>query len=210
MSLQKKIFEALGLTQKEIEAKFGFFLKALEYGAPPHGGLALGLDRVVSMVLQTQSIRDVIPFPKNRSAVCPLTEAPSTVDDLQLQELNIGLSRDLQTGTSREAAGKQDTSSQKQIGLSDEDVKKVASLARLKLGDADLANIKKDLNKIIDYVGQLEELDTKNVKPMHHVLNVKNVWRDDVPTSKDNSKAIIENGPVTDNNYFKVPRILED
>ena len=211
MSLQKKIFEALGLTQKEIDTKFGFFLKALEYGAPPHGGLALGLDRVVSMVLQTQSIRDVIPFPKNRSAVCPLTEAPSTVDDLQLRELNISLSSELQTGKGGEAiVVKEEISLQKKAGLSDEDVKKVASLARLKLEDADLADIKKDLNKIIDYVGQLEELDTKNVKPMHHVLNVKNVWRDDKTASKDNSKAIIENGPVTDNNYFKVPRILED
>ena len=65
MEIQKKIFQALGLSRNEVEAKFGFLLKALEYGAPPHGGVALGLDRVISMILKTSSIREVIAFPKN-------------------------------------------------------------------------------------------------------------------------------------------------
>ncbi|MEJ1730428.1 amino acid--tRNA ligase-related protein, partial [Escherichia coli] len=70
--LQRKIFAALGLTEEETRQKFGFFLRAFDFGAPPHGGLALGMDRAVSMILQTPSIREVIAFPKNRSAACPL------------------------------------------------------------------------------------------------------------------------------------------
>ncbi|MDD4071735.1 MAG: aspartate--tRNA ligase [Desulfobacterales bacterium] len=87
--LQHKIFQALGLTEAEIEKKFGFFLRAFEYGAPPHGGIALGLDRVTAMIIGTESIREVIAFPKNRSAYCPLTQAPSTVDREQLAELGL-------------------------------------------------------------------------------------------------------------------------
>lgn len=87
--LQRKIFTALGLTEEETKEKFGFFLRAFDFGAPPHGGLALGMDRTVSMILQTQSIREVIAFPKNRSAACPLTGAPSTVKREQLAELGL-------------------------------------------------------------------------------------------------------------------------
>jgi aspartyl-tRNA synthetase len=87
--VQRKIFAALGLTEEETREKFGFFLRAFDFGAPPHGGLALGMDRTVSMILQTPSIREVIAFPKNRNAACPLTGAPSTVKLKQLVELGL-------------------------------------------------------------------------------------------------------------------------
>jgi len=89
MDTQRKIFEALGLSDTDVKEKFGFFLEALEYGTPPHGGLALGMDRVTAMILGVDSIREVIAFPKNRSAVCPLTDAPSAVTRKQLQELGL-------------------------------------------------------------------------------------------------------------------------
>jgi aspartyl-tRNA synthetase len=88
-NLQHTIFQLLGFSNKEIEERFGFFIRALDYGTPPHGGIALGLDRVVSMILGTSSIRDVIAFPKNRKAFCPLSEAPSPVSDDQLAELGL-------------------------------------------------------------------------------------------------------------------------
>lgn len=94
-ALQHRIFQALGLTEAAVAEKFGFFLKALEFGAPPHAGIALGIDRVVSMILGTESIREVIAFPKNRSAYCPLTQAPSPVTREQLAELSL---LDLGTG----------------------------------------------------------------------------------------------------------------
>ena len=87
--LQAKMFEVLGLTKEECEEKFGFLIEAFKYGAPPHGGLAYGLDRLVMLLLGEQSIREVIAFPKNQNAQCLVSEAPAPVDKAQLDELGI-------------------------------------------------------------------------------------------------------------------------
>src|SRR5699024_7551400 len=89
--MQSAIFQVLGIEQEEAQEKFGFLLDALQYGAPPHGGLAFGLDRMVMLMTGCDSIRDVIAFPKTQTASCPMTHAPAAVPNAQLRELGIGI-----------------------------------------------------------------------------------------------------------------------
>ena len=90
--LQRKMFEILGISDEESEKKFGFLLEAFKYGAPPHGGLAYGLDRMIMLLAGMNSIRDVMAFPKNQNAECPVSDAPNSVDREQLKELGIEIS----------------------------------------------------------------------------------------------------------------------
>jgi aspartyl-tRNA synthetase len=93
MKLQQKIFDLLGLTPKETGAKFGYFLEALTFGAPPHGGIAFGFDRLVRILAGEESIREVIAFPKTTSALCLFTNSPSEVSERQLDELGLALKK---------------------------------------------------------------------------------------------------------------------
>ena len=213
MEIQEKIFQALGLSQNEVESKFGFFLRALEYGAPPHGGLALGLDRVISMILKTSSIRDVIAFPKNRSAFCPLTQAPSPVETPQLKELGLdsrsGIVRPIKTPErpTQEDLVEHDFRESERISRSE--VKHVARLARLRLPDSEAESYQKDLNAILEYVETLKELNTEKVHPMSHVLKLKNVWREDKQKKSRKTESLLSNAPMKERDYYRVPKILE-
>jgi aspartyl-tRNA synthetase len=88
-AIQARIFRTLGITEEEAKVRFGFFLEALEYGTPPHGGIALGLDRIVAILSGEASIREVIAFPKTANAVDLMAGAPSAVDPKQLRELHL-------------------------------------------------------------------------------------------------------------------------
>ncbi len=214
MDLQMKIFKALGLSKQDAENKFGFFLKALEYGAPPHGGLALGMDRVIAMILKAGSIRDVIPFPKNRRAFCPLTRAPSNADEMQLNELGLGFRSRARGDMERTAGEDLDEQAEDKFRrlerISREEVYHVAKLARLTLSESEAEDYQKDLNSILTYVESIGELETDDVTPMSHVLEIKNVWREDISTEKKEADPLLANAPMREKDYFKVPKILED
>ena len=210
MDIQKKIFLALELTEADLEAKFGFFLRALEYGAPPHGGLALGLDRVIAMILKASSIREVIAFPKNRSAFCPLSQAPSFVEGSQLKELGLaiptaGFPYERISGVSVKTEPGPSYSER----VSPEHVRHIAKLCRLKLTDSEVLLYQKDLNSILEYVETLKDLDAENVRPMSHVIPMKNVWREDKPGKAGKPEEILSNAPAREKDFFKVPKIIE-
>lgn len=95
-NMQAAVFKLLGISDEEAEDKFGFLLEALKYGCPPHAGMAFGLDRLVMLMADRESIRDVIAFPKTQSAACPLTEAPGTVSNDQLKELGLRFRKGLE------------------------------------------------------------------------------------------------------------------
>ena len=91
LDIQERIFELIGIGPEEARARFGFLIDALKYGAPPHGGIAMGIDRMVALIAGRENIREVIAFPKSTSGGDPLTGAPAPVDDAQLRELGLRL-----------------------------------------------------------------------------------------------------------------------
>ena len=92
--MQKKVFDALGLSDEQIKNKFGFFIEAFEYGAPPHCGVGIGIERLVMILTGTDNIKDVVAFPKTASAYCLMSDAPNTVDQDQLDFLSLEIKKD--------------------------------------------------------------------------------------------------------------------
>jgi len=194
--VQYRIFEALGLTGEQVEQKFGFFLRALDYGAPPHGGIALGVDRVVSMILGTPSIRDVIAFPKNRSAYCPLTQAPSPVERSQLVELGL-----LNLGGEKQLTQHQE----------EDDLASLSWVSRIGV----LEGEREPLNAAIDEAARLAMLVTESAgdeKPLYSVIELPGRMRDG-KTARMHPLAengeLLKNAPAVKGDYFKVVNILE-
>jgi len=196
-AVQQKIFQALGLSEEEVNEKFGFFLKALEYGAPPHGGIALGMDRVTAMILGTPSIREVIAFPKNRSAFCPLTGAPAPVAQQQLAELGL-----LDLGGSAALPGAEQKSDQ--IGS-------LSWVSRIGVKDDERISIATALESAARLAG-IVDTRAGDEEPLYSVVEPANYTRDG-----DEAKIcplalngeLLKNAPACKGDYFKVASIIE-
>ncbi|NLT33986.1 MAG: aspartate--tRNA ligase [Acidobacteria bacterium] len=195
--LQRKIFAALGLDDRETREKFGFFLRAFDFGAPPHGGLALGMDRTVSMILGTPSIREVIAFPKNRSAACPMTGAPAQVKREQLAEL--GLLASAGTEPMRGTRERENL------------VDRLSWVARIGV-DAD------ERPAVEEALAWAEEMAAASARhagmeePVHTVAPVANRMRpgDEARRSElAETGKLLESAPEVKEGYFKVAAILE-
>ncbi len=196
-SLQSRIFRALGLTSGAADEKFGFFLRALDYGTPPHGGLALGMDRVVSMILGVSSIREVIAFPKNRSAQCPLTQAPSDVAREQLGELGL-----LDLGGGKELPG---TAKKEDL------LEHLSWVSRIGMDESERPALEEALAEASQLAAAVEKAET-DAEPLFSVAPVKGRIRaggEPVVSPLSESGALFANAPAMKGRFFKVAGILE-
>lgn len=196
--IQNLMFEALGFDKEQIEKRFGFMVNAFKYGTPPHGGFAFGVDRLAMLLLGADSLRDVIAFPKNKDAVCPMTDAPTPVDYEQLKVLGL-------TEGIIEQKEKQHTKAQKvQI-----DVKKIAELSKLKLSQSESEMFKKEMADIIGFADQLSEADTSGIQPAEHIGGLSNVLREDKIVAPFNRDLMLKNAKTKADGYITVPKVIE-
>ena len=198
--LQQKMFEALGFTPEEARERFGFMIDAFKYGTPPHGGFAFGLDRLVMLMTGAQSLREIIAFPKIKDASCPLTDAPGLVDPAQLEILGLNLS-------STQAAG--ETHKTKQVSAPSINVDNVATLAKLDLTDEEKTSMAREMQDIITFANQLNQVDTTGIQITAHVMPIENVFRQDVPITVFTREELLENAPQKQNGYIFVPQVVE-
>jgi aspartyl-tRNA synthetase len=194
--LQAKMFQTLGFTEEQIENRFGFMLKAFEYGVPPHGGFAFGLDRLVMMLVGASTIREVIAFPKTRDGSCVMMDAPSQVDQDQLEELSIYLSSALEHEKSK-----------KSLDLSV--IEYVSDLSRLELTQHEKVSFAKDLQDVIAFADQIAKVDVSDVPPLNNVFANVNRFRDDVSMPSLTLEETLKNAPEREAAYFFVPKTVE-
>jgi len=195
-ALQAKMFEILGFTDEQVESRFGFMLKAFEYGVPPHGGFAFGLDRLIMMLVGATSIREVIAFPKMRDGSCAMMDAPSEVDPDQLEELSIFLSSALESEKKKKTLD---------LGL----IEYVSDLAKIELTAQEKVAYAKDLQDVIAFADQLAGIDVSKVPPLNHVFGKANCFREDVVTESLTAYEAVKNAPEREESYFFVPKTVE-
>ena len=197
--VQKRMFEALGFSDGQIGERFGFLVNAFQYGAPPHGGFAFGLDRLVMQMLGAPSLRDVIAFPKTKDARCPLTGAPGPVDSAQLDALGLA-------GLLRESVDAPAKARRSQARV---DVDAAASLARLRVAPEEREALERQMAELVAFAGQLAEADTEGVPPAGHVVPLENVFRPDRAGTPLPRADLLAGAPETWDGCFFVPQVVE-
>lgn len=203
--VQQQMFEALGFSEEQIEDRFGFMVHAFQYGTPPHGGFAFGLDRLVMLLLGADSLREVIAFPKVKDASCLMTNAPDTVEPQQLEILGISIDRVENTEVSVSAGNK----ATRRKAAAQIDVQNVAALSKLYLSEQEQVEMKTQLSAIIGFADQLSALDVEGIEPTAHVLPVQNVFREDISPQSFPREELLQNTPSVEDGYIYVPRVVE-
>ncbi|MCI9490178.1 MAG: Asp-tRNA(Asn)/Glu-tRNA(Gln) amidotransferase subunit GatC, partial [Dorea sp.] len=193
-------FRALGFTAEEIRERFGFLVDAFQYGAPPHGGFAFGLDRLCMLLTGAESLRDVIAFPKLRDGSCPLTSAPAPVDPGQLAAL--GLS---EAGEGAAASPAADRPKRAQV-----DIARIAQLSKLELREEERAEMARQLEEMAAFAGALDALDTEGVEPAEHIVPLRNVLREDRIRPSVAREKLLAAAPAVLDGYLLVPPFLHE
>ncbi len=201
--IQTQVFKTLGLSDKDIQERFGFMLKAFQYGAPPHGGFAFGLDRLVMILAGRPSLRDVIAFPKTKDASDPMTEAPSPVDPQQLVELGIQLAGD-DSPVSRDPArpGRQER-------IREIDLKKLEAQSRLRLTAPEEEETRRQLRELIALADALDSIDTRDVPPLYSPSAARNVHLTEADDRPPTREEIFQSAPAEQDGFFLVPPVVE-
>lgn len=201
--IQTRVFQALGLSETDIQTRFGFMLNAFQYGAPPHGGFAFGLDRLVMILAGEQSLRDVIAFPKIRDASCPMTQAPSTVDARQLEDLGISLVPGLEATDPTGSGPGNDLAALKL------DLDSLQAQSRLRLTDEEEAGTRQRLVELISFAQALDGLDTQGVPPLFSPSETHNVYLSEGDDRPLTSEDVLRNAPEARDGFFFVPPVVE-
>lgn len=193
--VQAAMFKALGFDEETARQRFGFLIDAFQYGTPPHGGFAFGLDRLVMLLLGADSLRDVIAFPKMRDASCLMTGAPDVVDQEQLEVLRLGV----QAGNELKKTAKKPAMA----------VRQVAELAKLSLTPEEEARMEGEMNTILQFAQALQEVDTTGIPMTAHVIPRENVLREDVPAPSFDRALLLQNAPTATDECPTVPKTFE-
>lgn len=195
--VQSRVFSALGFSKEEARERFGFMLGAFRFGTPPHAGFAFGLDRLCMLLLGAASLRDVIAFPKNKDASCPMTGAPDFVDQKQLEELKLGVN--VAEEMKREHAEQ----------LTRETVRNTALLSMLSLSASDEAALDKDFLGIVDFAGELAAVD-RQAPQAPLIKNQRSVnVRPDVAGESFPLSKVLQNATTVSGPYITVPKTFE-
>lgn len=199
--IQQRMFEALGFNKEEIEERFGFMIEAFSYGTPPHGGFAFGLDRLVMLMAQADSIRDVIAFPKMRDASCAMTEAPSTVAKDQLDILGIGIAGDM--------ASQRKSEESNIISSSKIDIEELAELSQISLSEIEIQELEDGFTDLIESISILDRVDAAKFDPIINIHPINNVTRADEVKKSLKVEEVLLNAPSSEDGYILVPNVNE-
>lgn len=196
--LQAQMFSLLGFSEAEVQDRFGFMLKAFEYGTPPHGGFAFGVDRLLMLLAGESSIREVIAFPKMRDGSCAMMQAPSSVSVEQLTELA------LYTKTQEGMAKKKE---HRFVGR--KTIEKIADAAKIGIGEQEKEVLGNDFAQMVAFLEPITLLNVEDVEPTEHLLSLYNVFRKDEVRAFEKPEHLLRNAKEHRDGCVYVPRIIE-